>query len=105
MGSYLMSRYKNQSFRTRLGFALQGLAHGVRAERSLQAQLLAFAAALAALGILRPGALWWALVLLASAAVIAAEDRKSTRLNSSHTAISYAVFCLKKKKQSKTQHN
>src|SRR5690625_5817787 len=28
----------------------------------------------------------------------AAEDRKSTRLNSSHVAISYAVFCLKKKK-------
>src|SRR5437660_1876646 len=27
----------------------------------------------------------------------AAEDRKSTRLNSSHVAISYAVFCLKKK--------
>src|SRR5438034_8794623 len=28
------------------------------------------------------------------------EDRKSTRLNSSHTVISYAVFCLKKKKKS-----
>src|SRR5207253_9566956 len=28
----------------------------------------------------------------------AKEDRKSTRLNSSHVAISYAVFCLKKKK-------
>src|SRR5437588_2664841 len=32
------------------------------------------------------------------------EDRKSTRLNSSHTVISYAVFCLKKKTKS-TQHN
>src|SRR5690625_6822986 len=30
-------------------------------------------------------------------------DRKSTRLNSSHVAISYAVFCLKKKKQQQTQ--
>src|SRR2546430_8508025 len=30
-------------------------------------------------------------------------DRKSTRLNSSHSQISYAVFCLKKKKQ-KQQH-
>src|SRR5690625_7021422 len=30
-----------------------------------------------------------------SASVAAAEDRKSTRLNSSHVAISYAVFCLK----------
>src|SRR5215510_16192382 len=29
---------------------------------------------------------------------LAARDRKSTRLNSSHVAISYAVFCLKKKK-------
>src|SRR5688572_30939021 len=29
---------------------------------------------------------------------VRAEDRKSTRLNSSHSQISYAVFCLKKKK-------
>src|SRR5690349_23493113 len=29
------------------------------------------------------------------------EDRKSTRLNSSHVEISYAVFCLKKKKKKK----
>src|SRR5438034_4642457 len=32
-------------------------------------------------------------------------DRKSTRLNSSHTVISYAVFCLKKKKKKKTEKN
>src|SRR2546430_3433912 len=32
-------------------------------------------------------------------AVIGAGDRKSTRLNSSHSQISYAVFCLKKKKK------
>src|SRR6185295_19885649 len=32
-------------------------------------------------------------------------DRKSTRLNSSHANISYAVFCLKKKKKTKTQTN
>src|SRR5256885_7812422 len=31
-------------------------------------------------------------------------DRKSTRLNSSHLVISYAVFCLKKKKQIKPQY-
>src|SRR5438034_6450122 len=31
----------------------------------------------------------------------ASGDRKSTRLNSSHTVISYAVFCLKKKKKEK----
>src|SRR5436190_12670946 len=30
---------------------------------------------------------------------LAGQDRKSTRLNSSHTVISYAVFCLKKKKK------
>src|SRR5690348_17904238 len=33
------------------------------------------------------------------AAGLQREDRKSTRLNSSHPSISYAVFCLKKKKQ------
>src|SRR2546426_8411116 len=33
----------------------------------------------------------------------ALQDRKSTRLNSSHLVISYAVFCLKKKKNKKTQ--
>src|SRR5690625_6674009 len=32
-------------------------------------------------------------------------DRKSTRLNSSHVAISYAVFCLKKKKKRKRHHS
>src|SRR5438034_8753248 len=32
------------------------------------------------------------------------QDRKSTRLNSSHTVISYAVFCLKKKKKKKTKN-
>src|SRR5438034_2415797 len=32
-------------------------------------------------------------------------DRKSTRLNSSHTVISYAVFCLKKKKKKKNNNN
>src|SRR5947207_12353858 len=36
-------------------------------------------------------------------ATIGQRDRKSTRLNSSHTVISYAVFCLKKKKE--TQPN
>src|SRR3712207_7557091 len=32
------------------------------------------------------------------------QDRKSTRLNSSHANISYAVFCLKKKKTTITNH-
>src|SRR5690625_5714946 len=34
-----------------------------------------------------------------------AQDRKSTRLNSSHVAISYAVFCLKKKKKTNKDTN
>src|SRR5690625_6374011 len=36
-------------------------------------------------------------ILLSMAYVLIRQDRKSTRLNSSHVAISYAVFCLKKK--------
>src|SRR2546422_6518457 len=38
-------------------------------------------------------------------AALAGADRKSTRLNSSHGYISYAVFCLKKKKKIKKQHH
>src|SRR5437660_7653398 len=37
------------------------------------------------------------------ARLLAGVDRKSTRLNSSHVAISYAVFCLKKKKNKEKQ--
>src|SRR5439155_24716314 len=39
-----------------------------------------------------------AVLFVAEKPVGRSEDRKSTRLNSSHVAISYAVFCLKKKK-------
>src|SRR2546427_5269103 len=35
---------------------------------------------------------------------ISGRDRKSTRLNSSHSQISYAVFCLKKKKKKNKEH-
>src|SRR5258705_9302918 len=35
--------------------------------------------------------------------VVPSRDRKSTRLNSSHLGISYAVFCLKKKKKKKNR--
>src|SRR2546429_7343315 len=44
------------------------------------------------------------LVALAAALIVDPRDRKSTRLNSSHGYISYAVFCLKKKKK-KTNKN
>src|SRR5690606_39623691 len=39
------------------------------------------------------------LVVVACAATRRSRDRKSTRLNSSHVKISYAVFCLKKKRE------
>src|SRR5690606_34145331 len=39
-----------------------------------------------------------------SVAIDVSGDRKSTRLNSSHVKISYAVFCLKKKKKNQKQH-
>src|SRR5690349_22244983 len=39
-----------------------------------------------------------------SAALDSPQDRKSTRLNSSHVEISYAVFCLKKKKKKKKKY-
>src|SRR5689334_24781651 len=42
-------------------------------------------------------------VRVAASSVFFWQDRKSTRLNSSHSSISYAVFCLKKKK--KKNHN
>src|SRR5215510_15487789 len=47
----------------------------------------------------RPSA-WWSVTTSRRAARPSRRgDRKSTRLNSSHVAISYAVFCLKKKKK------
>src|SRR5260221_9980216 len=43
--------------------------------------------------------IFWGDDRLEDALAFAAGDRKSTRLNSSHTVISYAVFCLKKKNE------
>src|SRR3712207_7076935 len=48
------------------------------------------------------GAVTWKSIVGTNVAADA-QDRKSTRLNSSHANISYAVFCLKKKKTN-TQH-
>src|SRR3989442_11057935 len=47
----------------------------------------------------RTGEIGIRLALGATRRQIAPRDRKSTRLNSSHVRISYAVFCLKKKKK------
>src|SRR5215475_15576609 len=52
-----------------------------------------------ALGLAVTAAAW-----LINRAPVPAEDRKSTRLNSSHVKISYAVFCLKKKKRHILSH-
>jgi len=68
-----MSSYKNQRFSARLGFALRGIAAALRTEASLRFQAAVGAAALVVLLALRPPAVWWALVLLASAAVLSAE--------------------------------
>src|SRR3712207_8727576 len=49
----------------------------------------------------------WNLLLFEASNTLSGEDildRKSTRLNSSHANISYAVFCLKKKKQKTVRH-
>ena len=64
---------KNLSFARRLRFALAGLTYALRAERSLRTQGIVFVLVVVALAVLRPEPVWWALVLLASAAVLAAE--------------------------------
>src|SRR5207248_6755424 len=43
--------------------------------------------------------------VVSGAFALQVQDRKSTRLNSSHRTISYAVFCLKKKKKKKNDNN
>lgn len=68
-----MNIHKNQSFVRRLRFALAGLVHAVKVERSLRTQAGVFALMVVALIVLRPDALWWAAVMLASAGVLAAE--------------------------------
>ena len=64
---------KNHSFARRLGFALAGLSHALRAERSLRTELAILLVVVLVLAYLRPPALWWALVGLCAAGVRAAE--------------------------------
>lgn len=64
---------KNLPFARRLVFALDGLRHAWHGERSFRTQVLMGAAAVVALLLLRPAPVWWALVALAIAAVLAAE--------------------------------
>lgn len=68
-----MDQVKNLSFGRRLRFALAGMAHALRAERSVRTQACFLLVVIIALAIVRPAPMWWALVILASAAVLAAE--------------------------------
>lgn len=65
--------WKNHSLAARLRYALHGIAHALRSEHSVRFQAGAFAAVMVALLVLRPRPAWWALTLLASALVVAAE--------------------------------
>jgi diacylglycerol kinase (ATP) len=68
-----LSAWKNRPFAARLRCALRGFAQALCSEHSLKLQLLALAAALGALALLRPAPIWWAAVLAAAAGVLAAE--------------------------------
>ena len=69
----MTSAHKNRSLAKRMSFALTGLAHAVRAERSLRTQLGCLLVVVLALAYLRPPPVWWALVCLCAAGVLAAE--------------------------------
>ena len=68
-----MNDFKNRSLATRVKFAFAGLGYAVRAERSLRTQLMVLAGVVAVLVYLRPAPVWWALILIISCTVIAAE--------------------------------
>jgi len=56
-----------------MGFALAGLAYGLRTERSVRFEAVVLLLVVAALVLLRPAPIWWATAALASAGVLAAE--------------------------------
>lgn len=64
---------KNQPFHRRLSYSLSGIRAAFRSEASFRTQACFAAAALLLLLITRPKPLWWALVALTSALVLAAE--------------------------------
>src|SRR5690554_7146009 len=77
---------------TKAYFANSSLIQLKNKYKSILKPLFDFFAALIGFLILSP------IFLIITLLLIFAKDRKSTRLNSSHVRISYAVFCLKKKK-------
>lgn len=64
---------KNRPFAERMGFALEGWRTGWRRENSFRSQVVLAGLAGAALVVLRPAPVWWALVALACALVLALE--------------------------------
>ena len=56
-----------------MGFALAGVMHGLRRERSVRFEAVVLVLVFAALAVLRPEPIWWAAAALASAGVLAAE--------------------------------
>ena len=68
-----MTAHKNQPLWRRTTFALAGLSHGLRTERSVRFEAVVFVLVLLVLVVLRPRPIWWAAVALASAGVLAAE--------------------------------
>src|SRR3712207_7067224 len=82
-------------FRSQVGEAVGARAVGRRGG-------LAAVAVAVVVHVMEDGAMRDALLAGVDRAVAVAVDRKSTRLNSSHANISYAVFCLKKKKKHPT---
>jgi undecaprenol kinase len=65
--------HKDQPFHRRLGFALAGLRETWRRERSFRAQVGVAVLVVAALAVIRPPAIWWALIGFVIAAVLAFE--------------------------------
>ena len=64
---------KNRRFIERAGFAWAGLCAAWRSEHSLRVQAIMALAAFAVMGVLQPGLIWWALVGMMIALVLAAE--------------------------------
>lgn len=64
---------KNRPFRHRLGFAIAGIASVWRRERSFRTQAVCAGFTLVAMAVLRPGAVWTAVVVLAIALVLVLE--------------------------------
>jgi diacylglycerol kinase len=65
--------HKNDRFTARLGYAISGISHAFRHERSVRTHVFAIAAVVAVLLIFRPEAIWWALLGLSAFGVLAAE--------------------------------